>query len=169
MEQLRRQKLEKATRGRKTVKELIGAKARFLADYRMTNYVPSAQINDITHDGVRCKTPASVFFRDKAGLLIAIAGDECNKPFDVILFDTFIVIEVAPRTLETEFLVLVPNFESKTGSYILGDTLTTTSVADTLDAIKQSRGYAALLDEAGDLLASLNLTLISPKDRQASG
>lgn len=159
MEQLHQEKLDKTIRRRKMVRKLIGAGARFLADYRMANYVTSAQIFEIMLDGARCKAPASIFFRDKAGLLMTIEGGEYNKPFDVVLFDTFIVIEVAPGTLETEFLVLVPNFESKTGSYVLGDTLTSTSVLDTVNAINQSRSHADLLGEVGTLLASLNSAL----------
>lgn len=167
MKQSRQETLELTSRRRKTVKELIGAKARFLSEYRMTNYVGSAQINEITLDGTRCKVSASNFFKDKAELLVTIEGEEYNKAFNVVLFDTFIVIEVAPYTLDTEFLVLVPNFESKTGSYVLGNTLESTSVLDTLNAIKRSQGYADLLNDAGALLASLDSAFTPPKEKSA--
>lgn len=141
------------------VSELIGRGARFLADYRLANYVTSNQIGEIALDGVRCKAPASTFFRDKAELLLTIEGGEHNQPFDVLLFDTFLVIEMAPRTLETRYLVLVPNFENKSGSYVVGGTfgpLASASVTDTVSAVNQSAGHANLLAEAGNVLASLN-------------
>ncbi len=156
MEPLRQDKLDEAIRRRRMVRRLIGPRARFLADYRVSNYVTPAQIYEVTLDGARSKAPAPIFFSDKAGLLMTIEGSQYDKPFDVVLFDTFVVIEVAPRTLQTQFLVLVPNFETKTGSYVLSDTLTNTSVLETVNAIKHSRGHAALLDEAGEVLASLD-------------
>ncbi len=142
-------------RKRKMVQELIGDRARFLANYRVANYVKSAQINDITVDGVRRKASASDFFQDKAELLAAVEGNGSKQPFNVVLFDTFIVIEFAPCTPRATFVVLVPNFESQTGSYVLGDTLESTSVVDTLNAVNQSRGQRQLLAEAGNVLASL--------------
>jgi hypothetical protein len=142
-------------RKRKMVQDLIGDRARFLADYRVANYVKSAQITDIKVDGVSAKAPASVFFRDRAVLLAEIEGKAYKQPFNVVLFDSFIVIELAPRTARASFLVLVPNFESKTGSYVVGDTLESTSVTDTLNTVNQCRGQARLLMEAGNVLASL--------------
>jgi hypothetical protein len=142
--------------GRKrTVKECIGARAKFLGDYRLASYVKSSQIEDVSVDGTRCKAPASVFFKDKASLLLTVDGKKYKKPFNVILFDSFIVIEIAPHSLETKFLVLVPNFESKTGSYVLDAASPDSSVLDTLNALKRSRGYADLVLEAANLLAAL--------------
>ncbi len=144
----------------KTVRELIGAGARFLGDYRVANHVKADQVEDVTLDGVRCKAPASRFFRDKAKLLTMIDGSRHGKAFNVVFFDTFMVIEMAPGTLNTSFLVLVPNFETKTGSYVLNEALSleSTSVLDTLDVIRQSRGQTALLVEVEEILAALNAT-----------
>jgi hypothetical protein len=141
------------------VSELIGKSARFLADYRLANYVKPGQIDEISLDGVPCKTSAATFFRDNAELLLAIKGDDYDQPIDVVLFDTFMVIEVAPRTLSTRYLVLIPNFENKSGSYVVGTAvgpLASASVIDTVSAIQQSNGQADLLAEAVDLLASLD-------------
>ncbi|MCH6582193.1 MAG: hypothetical protein IH808_04130 [Proteobacteria bacterium] len=159
MEPLQPQRLDRAISNRRMVSELIGKSARFLADYRLTNYVKPDQIDEISVDGVPCKAPAATFFRDNAELLLAIEGDDYDQPIDVALFDTFMVIEVAPRTLSTRYLVLIPNFENKSGSYVVGTTvgpLASASVIDTVSAIQQSNGQADLLAEAVDLLASLD-------------
>ncbi len=92
-------------------------------------------------------------------MILAIEGDDYDQPIDVALFDTFVVIEVAPRTLITSYLVLIPNFENKSGSYVVGTSvgpLASASVIDTVSAIQQSKGQAGLLAEAADLLASLD-------------
>jgi hypothetical protein len=159
MEPLQQQKLDQAINNRRMVNDLIGTSARFLADYRLANYVKPDQINEISLDGVPCKAPAATFFKDKAELLLAIEGDDYDQPIDVALFDTFVVIEVAPRTLITSYLVLIPNFENKSGSYVVGTSvgpLASASVIDTVSAIQQSKGQAGLLAEAADLLASLD-------------
>ncbi|MFQ5759907.1 MAG: hypothetical protein ACE5HM_02920 [Acidiferrobacterales bacterium] len=159
MESLQQQRLDQAISNRRMVSELIGTSARFLADYRLANYVKPDQIHEISLDGVPCKAPAATFFKDKGELLLAIEGDDYNQPIDVVLFDTFMVIEVAPRTLTTRYLVLIPNFENKSGSYVVGTTvgpLASASVIDTVSAIQQSKGQADLLAEAVDLLASLD-------------
>lgn len=159
MEPLQQQKLDQAISNRCMVNELIGKNARFLADYRLANYVEADQINEISLDGVPCKAPAATFFKDKAELLLAIEGDDYDQPIDVALFDTFVVIEVAPRTLITSYLVLIPNFENKSGSYVVGTSvgpLASASVIDTVSAIQQSKGQASLLAEAAHLLASLD-------------
>lgn len=159
MEPLQQQRLDQAISNRRMVSELIGTSARFLADYRLANYVKPDQIHEISLDGVPCKAPAATFFKDKGELLLAIEGDDYNQPIDVVLFDTFMVIEVAPRTLTTRYLVLIPNFENKSGSYVVGTTvgpLASASVIDTVSAIQQSKGQADLLAEAVDLLASLD-------------
>ncbi|MEE9595941.1 MAG: hypothetical protein V3V96_04110 [Acidiferrobacterales bacterium] len=159
MEPLQPQRLDRAISNRRMVSELIGRSARFLADYRLANYVKPDQIDEISLDGVPCKAPAATFFRDNAELLLAIEGDDYDQPIDVALFDTFMVIEVAPRTLSTRYLVLIPNFENKSGSYVVGTTvgpLASASVIDTVSAIQQSKGQADLLAEAVDLLASLD-------------
>ena len=159
MEPLQQQRLDQAINNRRLVSELIGTSARFLADYRLANYVKSNQIEEMKLDGVPCKAPAATFFKDKAELLLAIEGADYGQPINVALFDTFIVIEVAPRTLIAQYLVLIPNFENKSGSYVIGTTvgpLASASVIDTVSAIQQSSGHAALLAEAVDLLASLD-------------
>ena len=159
MEPLQQQKLDQAISNRRMVNDLIGTSARFLADYRLANYVKPDQIDEISRDGVPCKAPAATFFKDKAELLLAIEGDDYDQPIDVALFDTFVVIEVAPRTLITSYLVLIPNFENKSGSYVVGTSvgpLASASVIDTVSAIQQSKGQAGLLAEAADLLASLD-------------
>ena len=159
MEPLQQQKLDRAISSRRMVSELIGKSARFLADYRLANYVRPDQIDEISLDGVPCKAPAATFFKDNAELLLAIEGDDYGQPIDVALFDTFIVIEVAPRTLITRYLVLIPNFENKSGSYVVGTTmgpLASASVIDTVSAIQQSNGRADLLAEVVGLLASLD-------------
>lgn len=159
MEPLQQQRLDQAINNRRMVSELIGTSARFLADYRLANYVKPDQIDEIRLGGAPCKTPAATFFKDKAELLLAIEGRDYGQPIDVTLFDTFIVIEVAPRTLMTRYLVLIPNFENKSGSYVVGATvgpLASASVIDTVSAIQQSKGQADLLAEAADLLASLD-------------
>ena len=159
MEPLQQQKLDQAISNRRMVNDLIGTSARFLADYRLANYVKPDQIDEISLDGVPCKAPAATFFKDKAELLLAIEGDDYDQPIDVALFDTFVVIEVAPRTLITSYLVLIPNFENKSGSYVVGTSvgpLASASVIDTVSAIQQSKGQAGLLAEAADLLASLD-------------
>ena len=159
MKPLQQQRLNQAISSRRMVSELIGTSARFLADYRLANYVKSDQINEISLDGVPCKAPATTFFKDKAELLLAIEGDDYHQPIDVVLFDTFMVIEVAPRTLITRYLVLISNFENKSGSYVVGTTvgpLASASVIDTVSAIQRSNGEAGLLAEAADLLASLD-------------
>jgi hypothetical protein len=159
MEPLQQQRLDQAISNRRMVSELIGTSARFLADYRLANYVKPEQIHEISLDGVPCKAPAATFFKDKGELLLAIEGDDYDQPIDVALFDTFMVIEVAPRTLTTRYLVLIPNFENKSGSYVVGTTvgpLASASVIDTVSAIQQSKGQADLLAEAVDLLASLD-------------
>jgi len=159
MEPLQPQRLDRAISNRRMVSELIGKSARFLADYRLANYVKPDQIDEIRLGGVPCKAPAATFFRDNAELLLAIEGDDYDQPIDVALFDTFMVIEVAPRTLSTRYLVLIPNFENKSGSYVVGTTvgpLASASVIDTVSAIRQSNGQADLLAEAVDLLASLD-------------
>ncbi len=159
MEPLQQQRLDQAISNRRMVSELIGTSARFLADYRLANYVKPGQIHEISLDGVPCKAPAATFFKDKGELLLTIEGDDYDQPIDVALFDTFMVIEVAPRTLTTRYLVLIPNFENKSGSYVVGTTvgpLASASVIDTVSAIQQSKGQADLLAEAVDLLASLD-------------
>ena len=159
MEPLQQQRLDQAISNRRMVSELIGTSARFLTDYRLANYVKPDQIHEISLDGVPCKAPAATFFKDNAELLLAIEGDDYDQPIDVALFDTFMVIEVAPRTLITRYLVLIPNFENKSGSYVVGTTmgpLASASVIDTVSAIQQSNGQADLLAEAVDLLASLD-------------
>ncbi len=159
MEPLQPQRLDRAISNRRMVSELIGRSARFLADYRLANYVKPDQIDEISLDGVPCKAPAATFFRDNAELLLAIEGGDYDQPIDVALFDTFMGIEVAPRTLSTRYLVLIPNFENKSGSYVVGTTvgpLASASVIDTVSAIQQSNGQADLLAEAVDLLASLD-------------
>jgi hypothetical protein len=159
MEPLQQQRLDQAISNRRMVGELIGTSARFLADYRLANYVKPDQIDEISLNGVPCKAPAATFFKDKAELLLAIEGTNYDQPIDVALFDTFIVIEVAPRTLITRYLVLVPNFENKSGSYVVGTTvgpLASASVIDTVSAIQQSNGQAGLLAEAVDLLHTLD-------------
>jgi len=159
MEPLQPQRLDRAISNRRMVSELIGRSARFLADYRLANYVKPDQIDEISLDGVPCKAPAATFFRDNAELLLAIEGGDYDQPIDVALFDTFMVIEVAPRTLSTRYLVLIPNFENKSGSYVVGTTvgpLASASVIDTVSAIQQSNGQADLLAEAINLLASLD-------------
>ena len=159
MEPLQQQKLDRAISSRRMVSELIGKSARFLADYRLANYVRPDQIDEISLDGVPCKAPAATFFKDNAELLLAIEGDDYGQPIDVALFDTFIVIEVAPRTLITRYLVLIPNFGNKSGSYVVDTTmgpLASASVIDTVSAIQQSNGRADLLAEVVGLLASLD-------------
>jgi hypothetical protein len=159
MEPLQQQRLDQAISHRRMVSELIGTSARFLADYRLANYVKPDQIDEVNLNGMPCKAPAATVFKDKAELLLAIEGDDYDQPIDVALFDTFIVIEVAPRTLITRYLVLIPNFENKSGSYVVGTTmgpLASASVIDTVSAIQQSKGEADLLAEAADLLASLD-------------
>ena len=159
MEPLQQQRLDQAISNRRMVSELIGTSARFLADYRLANYVKPDQIHEISLDGVPCKAPAATFFKDKGELLLAIEGDDYDQSIDVALFDTFMVIEVAPRTLITRYLVLIPNFENKSGSYVIGTTvgpLASASVIDTVSAIQQSKGQADLLAEAVNLLASLD-------------
>ncbi|MDH3671692.1 MAG: hypothetical protein OES46_11070 [Gammaproteobacteria bacterium] len=156
---MQQQRLDQAISHRRMVSELIGTSARFLADYRLANYVKPDQIDEVNLNGMPCKAPAATFFKDKAELLLAIEGDDYDQPIDVALFDTFIVIEVAPRTLITRYLVLIPNFENKSGSYVVGTTmgpLASASVIDTVSAIQQSKGEADLLAEAADLLASLD-------------
>lgn len=159
MEPLQQQRLDQAISNRRMVSELIGTSAHFLADYRLANYVKPEQINEVSLDGVPCKAPAATFFKDKAELLLAVEGTDYDQPIDVALFDTFIVIEVEPRTLITRYLVLIPNFENKSGSYVVGATvgpLASASVIDTVSAVQQAKGQADLLVEAAHLLASLD-------------
>lgn len=156
MNDLNAKKLEVAVRRRELVKSLIGGKARFLAEYRLSNYVKAAQIDDVNLGATRRKMPASQFFKDKAGLLLSIEGAGYKKPFNVVLFDSFIVVEMAPGTQHTQFLVLIPNFESQSGFYVVSEEkMTGTSVLDTADAVKRNRGQAHVLSEAENILAAL--------------
>ncbi|MFQ5995050.1 MAG: hypothetical protein ACE5K1_08130 [Acidiferrobacterales bacterium] len=160
MAQARQESVESAVRERRTIKELVGDRARFLGEYRVTNHVKADQIGEIRIDGTRYKAPAATFFKDKGELLMTLEGDVVKKAYNVLLYDSFIVIEVAPRTQETNFLVLVPNFETKTGSYVVSDSLRSddlksVSVADTVDAIKQRRAHLHLLVEAEKVLGAL--------------
>ncbi len=159
MNNLGGKKLEGALRRRELVKVLTGGKTRILTDYRLSNHVKSEQIDDVKLNGARRKMPAETFFKDKAELLLNVIGAKHGKTFNVVLFDSFIVIEVAPGTPQTEFLVLIPNFESQSGAYVVGDkSMTSTTVYDTADAVKQSGAQRQLLAEAETLLVALQAT-----------
>lgn len=156
MNNLGGKKLESAVRRRELVKTLTGGKTRILTDYRLSNHVKSTQIDDVKLNGGRCKMPAATFFKDKAELLLNVVGTKYGKTFNVVLFDSFIVIEVAPGTPRTEFLVLIPNFESQSGVYVVSDkNMTSTTVYDTTDVVKRSGAQAQLLAEAESLLTVL--------------
>lgn len=156
MNNLGGKKLESAIRRRELVKILTGGKTRILTDYRLSNHVKPSQIDDVKLNGTRCKMPAVTFFKDKAKLLLSVTGAKHKKPFNVVLFDSFIVIEVLPTTPHTEFLVLIPNFESQSGFYVVGDnSMTSTTVYDTADVVKQSGSQAQLLAETESLLTVL--------------
>ena len=96
-----------------------------LDDYVVADYITSENIPEITVDGEPERLSVDEFFDGHRHLMRIIPeeilshfdeeiGNEYEKhtgfpyPFVLHFFDTFLVIEINPTTLETEFVVMAP-------------------------------------------------------------
>src|SRR5215207_5966932 len=86
----------------KSVREVTGITDSVLSNYVIKDYVLSKHIPIENISGIDQKQSADRFFKNKygPGFTALESGD-----FDLAVFETFIVLEIQPRTTQTSFLV----------------------------------------------------------------
>jgi hypothetical protein len=118
--------IAKAISNGKKLKKLFPVdNVNLLSEYKVSNFIGSEQIPRLNMRGVNAKIPAAMFFKDYRFLycyetgelsdylpseMIELYNDErkFQMSYDVSFFDTFLVIDVYPRTIDSEFIVLTP-------------------------------------------------------------
>jgi hypothetical protein len=98
--------LQQAIYQMQPVSELLGHDSQWLKGYRIADYVGRPELGDAdpkwSHPG---PVTSEELFEDQGGYLYRFhAGEE----LDIVVFATFLVIEVRPGTQQTEFLVIAP-------------------------------------------------------------
>lgn len=119
-------------------KLIMSSVGKLLDDYKVNDYVSTDKIPEIKLDGTLMKSPASSFFEryqyitsfEIDEILSLVPSEFANEfkahkrfpfPHTVHFFDTFIVSEIMPYSLETEFLIISPdNKESEGLDFISG-------------------------------------------------
>jgi len=98
--------LQKAIYQMQPITDLLGHDSSWLQGYRIADYVGRPELGDAdpkwSHPGA---VTSEELFEDQGGFLYRFrAGDA----LDVVVFATFLVVEVNPATPQTEFLVIAP-------------------------------------------------------------
>lgn len=110
-------------------KKLINKESRLLLDnFFVQDYVVTEKIPVATLDGLKMKLPPVIFY-EKYQYQGEIETNEITKrleeeslqfydsklffpyEFSIHLFETFIAVEILPRTMQTEFLILSPSIK----------------------------------------------------------
>lgn len=170
--------LDAITKSRPIGKLFNSTVGNLLDDYVVSDYVTTDNIPEIKLNGNHpAKLDAQSFFDKHQYLMPIEIGDTLKKfdfvneyreqqvfPFEFIVhvFDTFIVIEIMPSSLKTEFVLLSP--PNKTGDDVLGGIVgglvAATSVAAIFYAIsKEPRAEVGLYIKFGQLLEYLRTGL----------
>ncbi|OBS10119.1 hypothetical protein [Acidihalobacter prosperus] len=79
-----------------------------LADFRVADYVSDYRVRHPRDEQDLIGACARVFFEENAPLLAQIDGREHERPYALVLFATFLVLEFNAFTPEAHFLVLAP-------------------------------------------------------------
>jgi len=115
-------RLEQVIYGRTPLRELLGhtpaAPGELLADYVVADYVGSHQLDrERFGAGDLIQASARIFFEDSGAFVDSIEGAPHGRDFNLVLFATFAVIEIAPYTAQARFLVLAPAPSPADGPY----------------------------------------------------
>jgi hypothetical protein len=172
--------LDAITKHRPLGKLFESAAGRLLDDYVVRDYVTNENIPEINLNGVQAKCPASSFFKGHQ-YLMPIDIQELLQHFDsqlvgeyhaqkrfpleytIHFFDTFIVAEIMPRSLRTEFVVVSP--PNQGGDEILGGLMASTAVTALFSAISQDPGAQLALYVKLDELLEYFRTGLGKKKR----
>lgn len=157
---------------KKPIKNLISSTiGDLLDDYVVSDYVTTEHIPEIICDGNSAKESARRFFKkyryiaklDISAILIKYDFSSQYQlfkkfphEFSVNFFDTFIVVEIEPNTLDTEYVVISPQI--KNGNNSLDQRLEGVTAAISITSIYSSLnpgGLVALHVKIGELLEYL--------------
>lgn len=101
--------LERVIYGHTPIAEIVGYATAFFGDYVVADFVGSHQIDqDRFAAGDLIQASARIFFEDSGAFVTSFEGESYGKPFNLVLFATFAVIEIAPYTPKAKFVVLAP-------------------------------------------------------------
>ncbi|MDX5333198.1 MAG: hypothetical protein LPK58_04040 [Gammaproteobacteria bacterium] len=151
-------RLEEVIYGRIPLRELLGrtpaAPGELLADYVVADYVGSHQLDrERFGAGDLIQASARIFFEDSGAFVDSVEGAPHGRDFNLVLFATFAVIEIAPYTAQARFLVLSPAPATIDGPYAgLVRSCNTDALRERLAA---STEHTALFDDLEDLLDGL--------------
>ena len=164
-------RLEQVIYGRTPLRELLGhtpaAPGEALGDYVVADYVGSHQLDRERFDaGDLIQASARVFFEDSGAFMGSIEGGPCGKDFNLVLFATFVVIEIAPYTSGARFLVLTPHpGEAPADSPYAG--LMRSHNTDVLrEQLGGTEDHCALLADLGALIGALSEEPKKPSRRR---
>jgi hypothetical protein len=102
-------RLEEVIYGRVPLAQIIGHEPSQLGNYVVVDFVGSHQIDQERFAaGDLIQASARIFFEDSGAFVTSFEGEAHDKPFNLVLFATFVVIEIAPYTPRAKFVVLAP-------------------------------------------------------------
>ncbi|MBR9857496.1 MAG: hypothetical protein GYB38_07300 [Gammaproteobacteria bacterium] len=116
---------EAISNGKKLKKLLPVDNINLLSEYKVSDFIGSEKIPRLNMRGTNARIPAAMFFKDYRFLycyetdefsdflpseMIELYNDKrkYQMSYNVSFFDTFIVIDVSHRTIDSEFIVLTP-------------------------------------------------------------
>lgn len=102
-------KLEKVIYGRTPLREILGHEPQAMGGYVVADFVGSHQIDQERFAaGDLIQASARIFFEDSGAFVTSFEGEAYGKNFNLVLFATFVVLEIAPYTPHARFVVLSP-------------------------------------------------------------
>ena len=148
-------RLEQVIYGRTPIRDIVGAASGHLGDYVVADFVGSHQIDQERFGaGDLIQASARIFFEDSGAFITSFEGEASGKPFNLVLFSTFVVIEIAPYTPDAKFLVLAPASPSTADSPYAG--LMRANNTDVLrEALEAEEDLSPVFNDLERLLAGL--------------
>ena len=159
-------RLEAVIYGQVSLTDVIGHEPPYLGHYVVADFIGSHQIDQERFAaGDLIQASARIFFEDSGAFVTSFEGEPHDQPFNVVLFATFVVIEIAPYTPEAKFVVLTPPASAAADSPYAG--LMPTNNTDAL------RRQLEAASDLGPLFAGIETLLIAltrdPTDPRRTG
>ena len=149
-------RLEQAIYRRVPLRELIGREPFSMGDYVIADFVGSHQIDrDRFGPNDLIQASARIFFEDQGAFMGSFEGAPYGKAFNLVVFATFVVVEIAPFTPRARFLVLTPNPESAPADSPYAGLMRTHNTDALREQLEARDDLAPLMDDLEALLLEL--------------
>lgn len=158
--------LETAITSRIPLNRLCAEPCTLLDDLRVADYIGSYRIRQTRHgEHDLIAASAQVFFEEDGAFCARHDGAAHQRPYAVVIFATFLVVEFNPFTPEAHFLVLAPVLEADDSARYQG--LWAAQRIERLQlALREADGEAKLFDELDRALAALRRMASTPAPEQ---